>query len=65
MKVYTSYYGNRNIPRDLVKVSISNSNPIPVSFKLQSIVPDWSIVDEYKRDGDEEKYTKKYLEKLN
>lgn len=70
MDIYTSYYAkaqNFN-PKEYTFLQISNSVPswwrLPIT-KIQELVPDWGIVDGYKKGSiTEEKYTERYLKDL-
>ena len=66
MKVYTSYYGNPNLPKDALLIAVSAK--VPDGFKVfdhvKSLAPTWDIYNEYKQSGDAERYTKRYKEEV-
>lgn len=62
MNIYTSYFANwRNFPKDAICISIARV-PCPgfSGFDFSLLAPTKSILDEYKRTHDKERYTLRY-----
>lgn len=71
MNIYTSYYTKavKLNPAKYEFIQISNSTPkdwsLPIT-KMSSVVPSWSLVDNYKHQKiDEDEYTEAYVSELN
>lgn len=66
MNIYTSYYGNPNLPKDALLLAVSAKVPdgYRVQEHLKSLAPSWDIYNEYKQSGDAERYTKRYKEEI-
>jgi len=67
-KIYTSYYGNKELDRDkqfLVQISTSKPSYFKVDYDFKLLHPDWKIISDYKAkritDAD---YKYKYLKQL-
>ena len=70
--LYTCYFAKEIALKEngIVQVAISRSTPnFYNGLSYSRLAPPWSIIKEYKEDGDWEKYTKRYksmvLDKLN
>ena len=65
--IYTTYFANcRNIKSKDKLVSIARYTPPKVSMKtFPMLAPDADILSQYKKDGDKQKFKKKYEEYLN
>lgn len=69
--LYTSYFGNKSIPKHFILVSIAVSTPkwfkehFPKVYQFKEAKPDWSLVENSKRGLiTKDLYTMKYLESL-
>lgn len=61
-KIYTSYYGNRDLPKNAILIAVSAK--VPDGFKVfehaKSLAPTWDIYNEYKQRGDHNRYALRY-----
>lgn len=66
MNIYTSYYGNPNLPKNALLFAVSAKIPCGFYVKdhLKNLAPSWDIYNEYKQSGDAERYTKRYKEEI-
>ena len=62
MKIYTTYFAKvSKLPKNITPIAISLSVPKNMKItKCPSLAPTWNILSNYKEDGDEEKYIKRY-----
>ena len=67
MKIYTSYFAQlRKIPADIVPISISLYSPKGYAgAEYKKLAPTRSILNEWKREQNEQKYTMAFLKMLN
>ena len=66
IKIYTSYFGNcRNIPEDIVKISICGKAPEWFSgMQYKQVAPKYEFFQEWKRNKDNNYYIKHFNEEV-
>lgn len=65
MRIYTSYYGNKAIPKHLIQISISKTQPEGYRGKVyQLLIPTWDLVGKYKADHDMKAYIIEYTKSV-
>jgi len=66
--IWTSYYGNwRKFPKGCLRASVSIAKPNAecVDFEIKPFFPTWELIDEYRKDRNEDYYADGYLQLLN
>lgn len=68
MNIYTSYYTNKSIPKNFIKVAISSKVfeqfQKDISIFEKDLSPSWSIFKEYTDKKDEKLYVKRFKEEI-
>jgi len=67
IELYTSYYNNRKIPKDWIKISVSLYPPsyIEVDEHLLLLAPNRSTLSKFKQDKNEKEYIVSYYKNIN